>query len=191
MTFETAHLSFPKLGERVNGDAVLVRRDPTLQRTLLAVIDGLGHGPGAAEASERAVKELESSSSSASALELMTAVHHALRGTRGAVGTICLIERDRLEACAVGNVSLMCSNCYVPLVLSPGILGQSVSKFRIASAQLASGARLALLSDGLSLRFKLDELRELAPREVCKSIVDRFRRYDDDATVLVAELKSS
>ena len=78
----------------------------------------------------------------------------------------------------------------MPLVLSPGILGQSVSKFRVASAQLASGARLALLSDGLSLRFKLDELRELAPREVCKSIVDRFRRYDDDATVLVAELKS-
>ncbi|HET7539398.1 MAG TPA: phosphoserine phosphatase, partial [Polyangiaceae bacterium] len=90
----------------------------------------------------------------------------------------------------VGNVTLMCANCYVPLVLSPGILGQSVSKFRVAEAQLAAGARLALLSDGLSLRFKLDELREFSPREVCKSIVDRFRRYDDDATVLVAEFKS-
>jgi len=65
-----------------------------------------------------------------------------------------------------------------------------VSKFRIASAQLASGARLALLSDGLSVRFKLDEYRELAPRDAFKSIVDRFRRYDDDATVLVAELKN-
>ena len=92
---------------------------------------------------------------------LMTSVHQALRGTRGAVGTICLVDGDRLEACAVGNVSLLCASCYVPLVLSPGILGQSVSKFRVASAQLASGARLALLSDGLSLRFKLDELREL------------------------------
>ena len=190
MNFETAHLTFPKLGERVNGDAVLVRQDTTLGRTLLAVIDGLGHGPGAAEASTRAVKELEGSSLGASVLEIMTAVHLALRGTRGAVGTICLIDGDRLEACAVGNVSLMCSNCYVPLVLSPGILGQNVSKFRIASAQLASGARLALLSDGLSVRFKLDEMRELAPREACKSIVQRFRRYDDDATVLVAELKS-
>ncbi|HYQ01011.1 MAG TPA: SpoIIE family protein phosphatase [Polyangiaceae bacterium] len=190
MNFETAHLTFPKPGERVNGDAVLVRRDPTLNRTLLAVIDGLGHGPGAAEASERAVKQMEGGSLGTSALELMTSVHHALRGSRGAVGTICLIDRDRLEACAVGNVSLMTANCYVPLVLSPGILGQSVSKFRVASAQLAAGARLALLSDGLSLRFKLDELRELTPREVCKSIVDRFRRYDDDATVLVAELKS-
>ncbi len=190
MNFETAHLTFPKLGERVNGDAVLVRRDSVLERTLLAVVDGLGHGPGAAEASERAVKELTAGSLGSSVLELMTSVHQALRGTRGAVGTICLIDGDRLEACAVGNVSLMCSNCYVPLVLSPGILGQSVSKFRIASAQLAAGARLALLSDGLSLRFKLDELRELSPREACKSIVDRFRRYDDDATVLVAELKS-
>ena len=190
MNFDTAHLTFPKLGERVNGDAVLVRRDTLRERTLLAVIDGLGHGPGAAEASERAVKELEASSLNGSVLELMTAVHQALRGTRGAVGTICLIDGDRLEACAVGNVALMCANCYVPLVLSPGILGHSVSKFRVASAQLAPGSRLALLSDGLSLRFKLDELRELAPREVCKSIVDRFRRYDDDATVLVAELKS-
>ena len=189
MNFETAHLTFPKVGERVNGDALLVRRD-TRQRTLLAVIDGLGHGPGAAEASLRAVKELEGSSLGLSVLEIMTSVHQALRGTRGAVGTICLIDGDRLEACAVGNVSLMCSNCYVPLVLSPGILGQSVSKFRVASAQLPLGARLALLSDGLSLRFKLDDLRDLAPREVCKSIVERFRRYDDDATILVAELKS-
>ena len=190
MSFETAHLSFPKPGERVNGDALLVRRDPMRDRTLLAVVDGLGHGPGAAEASGRAVKELEACSLSASVQELMTSVHQALRGTRGAVGTICLIDGCRLEACAVGNVSLMCADCYVPLVLSPGILGQSVSKFRIATAQLASGARLALLSDGLSLRFKLDELRELSLREACKSIVDRFRRYDDDATVLVAELKS-
>jgi phosphoserine phosphatase RsbX len=189
MNFETAHLTFPKVGERANGDAVLVRRD-TRERTLLAVIDGLGHGPGAAEASARAVKELEAGSLGSSVLELMTAVHQALRGTRGAVGTICLIDGDRLEACAVGNVQLMCASCYVPLVLSPGILGQSVAKFRIASAQLALGARLALLSDGLSLRFKLDEMRQLAPREVCKSIVERFRRYDDDATVLVAELKS-
>ncbi|HET7543132.1 MAG TPA: phosphoserine phosphatase, partial [Polyangiaceae bacterium] len=102
MNFETAHLSFPKLGERVNGDAVLVRRDATRERTLLAVVDGLGHGPGAAEASARAVKELETSSLSASVLELMTSVHQALRGTRGAVGTICLISGDRLEACAVG-----------------------------------------------------------------------------------------
>ncbi|MFZ5892174.1 MAG: SpoIIE family protein phosphatase [Myxococcota bacterium] len=189
MNLDFAHLSFPKVGERANGDAVLVRTDPQ-GRAMLAVIDGLGHGPGAAEASTRAVQHLGACSLASSVLDLMTSMHQALRGTRGAVGTVCVINGDQMEACAVGNVQLMCVSCNLPLVLSPGILGQSVAKFRVASAQLKVGSRLALISDGLSTRFKLDELRELAAREACKAIVDRYRRYDDDATVLVADIKS-
>jgi negative regulator of sigma-B (phosphoserine phosphatase) len=52
------------------------------------------------------------------------------------------------------------------------------------------GARLALISDGVSTRFRLEELRGLAPEEACKTIMDRHRRHDDDATVLIADLTS-
>lgn len=185
-----AHLSSPKPGERHNGDAVLVREDEA-QRTLLAVIDGLGHGPDAAHASRLAVAELERQSLEQPLHDLMLAVHHALRGTRGAAATVAVIRGPKLEICAVGNVQLLCTQCQVPLVLSAGVLGQQVAKYRVASADLRAGSRLALLSDGVSTtRFRLEELRHLDPVEACQFVMTRFRRREDDATVLVADLRA-
>src|SRR5690606_27727635 len=57
MVVHAAQLVRPARGEQVAGDAALVRElGPS---TLLAVIDGLGHGPPAAEAAARAVEVLE------------------------------------------------------------------------------------------------------------------------------------
>lgn len=189
MNVVASHLSIPKPGERANGDAVLVRKD-ALGHTLLAVIDGLGHGPGAAEASKAAIARLDASSLTSPVRDVMVAVHEALRGTRGAVGTVCIIDGYKIEACAVGNVQLMCANCSVPLILSAGVLGHTVSKFRIGECLLKPGARIALISDGISARFRLEELRHLGAPEACKAIMERYRRHDDDATVLVADMTS-
>ncbi len=182
-----AHLCFPKPGERQNGDAVLVRQGEN-GRALLAVIDGLGHGPAAAEASRAAVARLNVLGLETSVLDVMLALHDDLRPTRGAAATVCSIQERRIEVCAVGNVQLMSVNCVVPLVLSAGVLGQQVRKFRVCQGELRAGSRLALLSDGVSTRFRLDELRHLDATETCKTVMDRHRRKDDDATVLIADL---
>jgi negative regulator of sigma-B (phosphoserine phosphatase) len=185
-----AHLSSPKPGERQNGDAVLVRHDEQRQLVMLAVIDGLGHGPDAAAASRAAVERLTELPLNTPVLEAMRAVHTELRGSRGAAATICMIDALKLECCAVGNVGLLCVNCDVPLVLSGGILGHQVAKFRIATCEIKAGARLALLSDGISLRFRLEDLRHLEPEAVCELVMLRHRRQEDDATVLVADLRA-
>lgn len=182
-----AHLSSPKPGERQNGDAVLVREDEA-QRTLIAVIDGLGHGPDAAHASRLAIAELEKQPLETPVHDLMIAVHHALRGSRGAAATVGVIRGIQLEICAVGNVQLLCTQCQVPLVLSAGVLGHQVAKYRVATADLRAGARIALLSDGIATRFRLEELRHLDPVESCRFVMSRFRRKEDDATILVADL---
>lgn len=186
----TAHLSSPKPGEVHNGDAVLVRHDEQRQQTMLAVIDGLGHGKDAAEASRAAVERLMLVTLGAPVLDAMRAVHAELRGSRGAAATICMIDGLRLECCAVGNVQLMCVNCDVPLVLSGGILGHQVAKFRVATCEVKAGARLALLSDGISTRFRLEELRHLEPVAACEFVMQRHRRREDDATVLVTDLRT-
>jgi phosphoserine phosphatase RsbX len=184
-----AHISSPKPGEIANGDAFLVRTDEN-GRSLLAVIDGLGHGPDAATASRAAIEQLRELPLGEPLLDGMQSIHRALKGSRGAAGTVCILRGNRIEACAVGNVQLMCAQCDVPLVLSAGVLGHHVAKFRIAVAEVRSGARLALLSDGISTRFRLEDLRHLTPQQACEFVMSRYRRQDDDATILVGDLRA-
>ena len=187
MIIEVAHESSPLSGELYNGDAVLVRRSEGGE-VVLAVLDGLGHGPEAAEATRRAVELLSLLPFGTSVYEAMQDIHRELRGTRGAAGTLCVIKDFKLEICAVGNVALMCVGCSVPLVLSAGVLGHQVSKFRIGACQLPHPCRLALLSDGISTRFRLEEYKQLDPSATCREIMTRHRRKEDDASVLVADV---
>lgn len=182
-----AHITLPKLGERQNGDAVVVSHGPD-NRLLLAVIDGLGHGPIAAEASNAAVAMLKAASLEQPVLTLMQGVHNALRGTRGAAATLCLFKGHKLQICAVGNVQLSSTNSSIPLVLSPGVLGMRVPRYRVCDAEISKGTRLALYSDGISSRFRAEETRQLKPEEACKLTIERFRKNEDDATILIADL---
>jgi negative regulator of sigma-B (phosphoserine phosphatase) len=187
MTVVTAHISVPKPGEIANGDAVLVRSDPD-GITLLAVIDGLGHGPVAAEASAAALQELAVAPLALPVIDLMERVHERLRSTRGAVGTICVVRGRTLEACAVGNVQLACLKTTVPLILSAGVLGHRIPRLRACSCELKRQTRIALASDGIQSRFRLDDFAQFSPEDACKAILTHHRRIDDDATVLIADM---
>ena len=103
MSVRVAHLSIPKAGERQNGDSVLVRQDGEGD-LMLAVVDGMGHGESAAQASRAAVRRLAELSWDLPLLDVMLAVHHELFGTIGAAAAVCKIRGRRLEVCAVGNV---------------------------------------------------------------------------------------
>jgi negative regulator of sigma-B (phosphoserine phosphatase) len=185
-----AHISIPKSGERVNGDAVMVRRTERGD-LLLAVIDALGHGPHAARAAQIAIGYLAEAPLEEPLSVLMQALHTQLRDTRGAAATLCILRGNTLEGCAVGNVQLRCLDGSVPLVLSSGVLGQRMPKLRICEAQLRSGTRLALFSDGLSSQFRLEETRQLTPQQSCQLAIERHRKKEDDCTILIADLEGS
>ena len=118
----------------------------------------------------------------------MTVIHDALKGTRGAAATVCIVRDHKLEACAVGNVQLASTQSSVPLVLSAGILGHRVVNFRVCECVLSPGARVALMSDGISSGIRLEAFRQMNPEETCRAIMRGYRRHDDDATVLVADM---
>lgn len=184
MTLSVSYQTRPRPGEIANGDGALVRDH--LGRTLLAVIDGLGHGPSAAEASTAALDYLRYAPLDVPILELIQGVHTRLRGTRGAAGTLCVIYGGSIEACAVGNVQLSCLNASVPLVLSPGILGHRVQKFKVCTGKLGRKARLALMSDGIA-RLSLTDFAHLSAAEACKAIIAQKCHVTDDATILIAD----
>jgi phosphoserine phosphatase RsbX len=60
----------------------------------------------------------------------------------------------------------------------------------VGACQVAPGARLALLSDGISTRFRLEEYKHLEAEPSCREIMSRYRRKEDDASVLVADVRA-
>jgi negative regulator of sigma-B (phosphoserine phosphatase) len=170
-----------------NGDGAFFRSDEH-RGVLLALIDGLGHGPEAAKVAKSAIERLGEISLEATVLEIMENLHHHLRGTRGAAATVCLIRDGRIAACGVGNVELRSSETIIPFVFSPGILGARVQKFRVCGANLRAGTRLVMFSDGISTRLRLDVVRGLPPQGACAAIIEQHRKSEDDATVLVADI---
>ncbi len=180
------HRVLARHGEHVCGDAVVVRREEDL--ALLSVIDGLGHGTKAAVVADRASAILAEQSPRAGVLSIMNEVHRGLADTRGACVLVCVVSKDEVEVCSVGNVELRALGVELPFVLTPGVVGQRMSRPRVARATIGGPARLVIYSDGLSSRFHLAEFSSLTSAEACRTIFERHRRSHDDATLLVADL---
>jgi phosphoserine phosphatase RsbX len=177
----------PKEGETVSGDGAMVREEDGTH--LIAVVDALGHGAGAARTADVAIDYLAKCPvKGAGVIELVAGLHAVLRGTRGAATTLCLISEDRLTGCGVGNVALRCSDPRVSPFLTSGVLGGAVDPFRVFTGSVSPDARLVMFSDGISHRFALSSMQRLATREACMKIMEMYRHSHDDATVLVADV---
>ncbi|MFY2561544.1 SpoIIE family protein phosphatase [Corallococcus terminator] len=183
-----AHLTRPKVGEVENGDGVVVRVDGPY--TLLAVVDSLGHGPAAAQATAEASRCLGQTPLGPSVEPLMEALHAALRHGRGAAIMLAVFDGHTLHCGGVGNVELRTVGTRVPVLPTPGILGQSFRTLRTVSTPLSPGDRLAVFTDGLSFRLDLELVRTQSPDAACAFLLERFGRATDDATVLVADVES-
>lgn len=189
MRLTVDYVSMPREGEQENGDAVVVRTTETV--SLIAVVDALGHGVRAANAATAATRYLQDATLDRGLRPLVEGLHDSLRGTRGAAAMLILLMGSRLEGCGVGNVELRGHGTRVPAVLSPGILGAQLARLRIFEATLGDRGRLVLFSDGVSGRLALEEVDGLAPGDACRTLMDRYRRPGDDATVLVTDFEAS
>lgn len=187
MKLAADYLTVPREGEQENGDAAVVRRWDG--RALLAVIDALGHGAPAAAAVAVAVAYLDAVTPADGLREIIDALHQRLRGTRGAAAMVLLLQPGRLSGCGVGNVELRAYGARVPAVLSPGVLGASLSRVHVFEAKLSPGERIVMFSDGIAARFDGDASKRLPAGETCRVIMDRHRRPHDDATVLVTDIE--
>lgn len=123
-------------GESVCGDAYALI--PTGNGIVLAVVDGVGHGPGAAEAANVALGAMEQRatvSPFASLPELLEAAHQASHRGRGAVAGLARITPDGISWAGVGNVHLFWTLERVQSLLtgdSPSV-SQQRSHFRVGT----------------------------------------------------------
>src|SRR5882724_10223547 len=90
-------------GQSVSGDLHLVQEHD--RGALLAVVDGVGHGPEATHAAEIAVAAMRDRPHD-SVHSLVNRAHAALQQTRGVVLTVVSLDTvdDTITWCGVGNV---------------------------------------------------------------------------------------
>lgn len=141
------------------GDAVAKRDLPDGRLVMLA--DGLGHGPLAALASEKAAEVL-SSSATTSPAALLTEMHRALGSTRGAAVAVVRVETAarRVVHASVGNVSgrLLGPARSRTLPAQPGIVGHRMPRLREQVESLDGAQALVLHSDGLSDKWTVEDM---------------------------------
>lgn len=181
--------SRPIRGEAESGDLHVVA--PFDGGILAAAIDGLGHGPEAAQAARCAADVLERDPA-LPIRQLMERCHIALRSTRGAVMTLASFDlrTDRMTWTAVGNVegSLCKAAADTPresVVPRSGVVGYQLPALREVTVPIAAGDVLILATDGVSPSFVLDPPAESPAGRHARHLLDTYGRDTDDALVLV------
>jgi anti-sigma regulatory factor (Ser/Thr protein kinase) len=176
-------------GETVAGDAWTAVR--TGRRHVILVADGLGHGPDAAAASHAAAKAVKDNGRQ-EAVEMMAAIHQALRETRGAAGAIAVLHpgREAGTFCGIGNIAAMTSvnGKTHHLVSYNGILGHNMENLKEFDFPFPAQALLVLHSDGIAKSWKLENYPGLEARHpsLIAAVLYRDQAVErDDATIVV------
>jgi phosphoserine phosphatase RsbX len=182
------HLSRPKLGEVANGDAVVVQQWGAGDR--FTVIDGLGHGQAACDAAQAAVSALGATEPDVDPDTLIEHLGRALRGSRGVALTLIERRGTDLAAAGVGNVALrLIGSGTLPFISTPGILGGTVRRLRVARGTVSGPLRVVLHTDGISSRFQLEPVSEGTPESVATRLMTEHAHDHDDASVLVVDFR--
>lgn len=181
--------SRPYLGETANGDSFFVREDEA--GLLVAVVDGLGHGPEAAIASNAAVAYVRENPDR-ELQDIQRNLHRILSATRGAAVTLARIDfaEQHLTHIGIGNVA---TRVYPvgpsQLVTSRGIVGMGVlPHLRVNSMPWPKDGTLIVYSDGLSDQWDPSDASLQWNENVTaigNSLMRKLAKSNDDATVVV------
>jgi len=179
----------PCRGERVSGDAAVVR--PIEKGLFAGIVDVLGHGLEAHELACEIDAYLTRYGSS-DIPGLITRLHGHLKGTRGAAAGLCTIDAStgRVLYAGIGNTVLRrFGQTDTRLVSQDGVLGQNMRTPQPQTLQLEARDLIVLYTDGVRDRFTSDDYPGVfrhAPKEVARTIVERFGKdYDDAACIAV------
>jgi anti-sigma regulatory factor (Ser/Thr protein kinase) len=177
-------------GEAVVGDGWAARTNG--QRTTIALLDGLGHGQGAADATLAGLAAFHANPSLGPS-DLLSPLHDALRPTRGAAASIAQIDTGaaQLRFAGVGNcsASIFAGPGLRPTGLAPqnGTLGVRLPRVHELSYAWPADGLLVMHTDGLGTRWSLDDYPGIQlrhPSVVAAVLYRDFSRNRDDVTVL-------
>jgi hypothetical protein len=182
------------VGEEVSGDH-WVAVEGRGGSVVFAVIDGLGHGPPAAQAASLAAEVLRDNASEPLDAMLLLC-HQALVATRGAAVTVATIETrgEALRWLGVGNVA---GTLIRPTVGRAIVAGSPLLRGGIVGYQLPTlvvpeviatqlGDLLIMATDGVSGDVADEVHLGHRAEQLAIDLLRRWATEADDATILVA-----
>lgn len=193
----TPHLVYwvaarPIPGESESGDKYVVADFP--DGTLVAVIDGLGHGQSAAASAGLAAQVLTEHAGEP-LVEVVKRCHEELRKARGVVMSVAVfnaaaasmtwigvgnVEGILLRASAGENAKL------ASLISRGGIVGDRLPSLNPITVPVLPGDLLLLATDGIGSMFLRDVRYIEHPQQLVRHIFMEYAKTTDDALILGA-----
>lgn len=164
----------------------------TSEGTLVAALDGLGHGEEAATAAETGIQTLKRNCSE-HVITLLRHCHQELRTKRGVAMSLASFHPRQaiMTWIGVGNVFgvLLRREGQLPsetLLLRGGVVGAQLPPLQAAVLPVAPGDTLIFATDGVRDDFASEANPYDPPQRLAERILARFAKGTDDALVLVA-----
>ena len=192
LKIETAFANLPLPGQSESGDHCLIKR--VGKGTLLAVVDGLGHGQEAASAAHAAVGAIDKYSREP-LIDLVRRSRDALVGLRGVVLGVAYLDPQAATMAwlGVGNIGGILLRAdlgnrpsRISMVPNAGFIGGEPAHPTARSVPLALGDTIIMFSDGIKDGFAESLSLSNSPQEIADFIITRQVKGNDDALVLVA-----
>jgi serine/threonine protein phosphatase PrpC len=192
LKIEVGVATLPLPGQQESGDLSLVKR--VADGTLIAVVDGLGHGQDAASAAHAAVGALDRYACE-TLPELVKRCHAALVGLRGVVLGLAFFDprAATLTWLGVGNIVGYVLRAdqgnrpaRISLVPIAGFIGAELPQTTPRVVSLLPGDTMVMASDGIKEGFAEKLMLSSDPQDLADQILARHAKGTDDALVLVA-----
>jgi negative regulator of sigma-B (phosphoserine phosphatase) len=184
-------------GEERSGDLAVFA--PYDRGGLAVVIDGLGHGGDAADASAIAARVIREHASEPAAA-LLARCHEALRRSRGVVLTAAWFDLEEMEIswAGVGNVEARLvrgaaayGDRHDSALVLGGVVGYNLPPVRLSCTDLRQGDAIAFATDGIEADFSVSLTPGLPAQRLAERILERHARDTDDALAAVVRYVGS
>lgn len=179
----------PKPGYEQNGDAFLIEHKSG--ESLVGVIDGLGHGQAAHEASRQAKQYVRTHTDQPLA-DLFDGVERVCRDTRGVVMLLARFDwrAETVTLGSVGNITLRVCHAPTDRHLTPtrGVLGSRALGPRITEWEWHSSTFMVMHTDGLDARWQCEDFSLRDDRSIthtAAALLEQLATGEDDATVVI------